>query len=267
MGDGRACRARSGSKRSTLDPATFRLRSEELDLGLQAALRRGRRRPRQSLRNCSATGPGRGATRQRREGPPTRRRARCVPSSSIRPSVLRGCVRAPPRVPRTGQGVRPPAARADAVRGPRSRRWRLDEQHHGVARRPKPRCRVGDPRVAACIRTHPGSAPLPQRARGAARHAESRWPDRHRRRPRLHRDHEWTAPTPPPAGGGRRRAVGPGGMARAARRVISSGINGGIGRNRSRTSCREGVTFSRTGAVRPAGTPCRPGRLSPEAAL
>ena len=42
------------------------------------------------------------------------------PSSSIMPSVLRGCVRAPPRAPRAGQGVRPPAAGADAVRGPRS---------------------------------------------------------------------------------------------------------------------------------------------------
>ena len=48
------------------------------------------------------------------------RRARCVPSSSIMPSVLRGGVRAPPRAPRAGQGVRPPAAGADAVRGPRS---------------------------------------------------------------------------------------------------------------------------------------------------
>ena len=42
------------------------------------------------------------------------------PSSSIMPSVLRGCVRAPPRAPRAGQGVRSPAAGADAVRGPRS---------------------------------------------------------------------------------------------------------------------------------------------------
>ena len=38
---------------------------------------------------------------------------------SCRPS-FRGCVRAPPRAPRVGQGVRPPAAGADAVRGPRS---------------------------------------------------------------------------------------------------------------------------------------------------
>ena len=33
------------------------------------------------------------------------RRARCVPSSSIMPSVLRGCVRAPPRAPRAGRCV------------------------------------------------------------------------------------------------------------------------------------------------------------------
>ena len=33
------------------------------------------------------------------------------PSSSIMPSVLRGCVRAPPRAPRAGQGVRPPCSR------------------------------------------------------------------------------------------------------------------------------------------------------------
>ena len=45
---------------------------------------------------------------------------RLSPSSSVMPSVLRGCVRAPPRAPRVGQGVRPPAAGADAVRGPRS---------------------------------------------------------------------------------------------------------------------------------------------------
>ena len=38
---------------------------------------------------------------------------------SCRPS-FRGCVRAPPRAPRVGQGVRPPAAGADAGRGPRS---------------------------------------------------------------------------------------------------------------------------------------------------
>ena len=51
---------------------------------------------------------------------PRTRRARCVPRRrSCRPS-LRGCVRAPPRAPRAGQGVRPPAAGADAVRGPRS---------------------------------------------------------------------------------------------------------------------------------------------------
>ena len=54
---------------------------------------------------------------------PTRartRRARCVPRRrSCRPS-LRGCVRASSRAPRAGQGVRPPAAGADAVRGPRS---------------------------------------------------------------------------------------------------------------------------------------------------
>ena len=39
---------------------------------------------------------------------PPARRARCVPSSSIMPSVLRGCVRALPRAPHVGQGVRPP---------------------------------------------------------------------------------------------------------------------------------------------------------------
>ena len=44
---------------------------------------------------------------------------RLSPSSSVMPSVLRGCVRAPPRAPRAGRGVRPPAAGADAVRGPR----------------------------------------------------------------------------------------------------------------------------------------------------
>ena len=38
----------------------------------------------------------------------------------------------------------------------------------GVVRRAKSRCRVGAPRVAACIRTHPGSPPLPQRAWGHA---------------------------------------------------------------------------------------------------
>ena len=42
------------------------------------------------------------------------------PSSSTKASVLRGCVRAPPRAPRAGRGVRPPAAGADAVRDPLS---------------------------------------------------------------------------------------------------------------------------------------------------
>ena len=69
-----------------------------------------------------------GSTRGRRDPPrgwstrpePTAATSPMRPSSSIMPSVLRGCVRAPPRAPRAGQGVRPPAAGADAVRGPRS---------------------------------------------------------------------------------------------------------------------------------------------------
>ena len=58
-------------------------------------------------------------------GPPARAHRRDEPDASprrrsCRPSVLRGCVRAAPRAPRVGQGVRSPAAGADAVRGPRS---------------------------------------------------------------------------------------------------------------------------------------------------
>ena len=48
-------------------------------------------------------------------GPPARAHRRdepdAFPSSSIMPSVLRGCVRAPPRAPRVGQGVRTPCSR------------------------------------------------------------------------------------------------------------------------------------------------------------
>ena len=56
-------------------------------------------------------------------GPPARAHRpvdepRCVPRSSIMPSVLRGCGRAPPRAPRTGRGVRPPLQVGGARRSP-----------------------------------------------------------------------------------------------------------------------------------------------------
>ena len=84
---------------------------------------------------------------------------RLSPSSSVMPSVLRGCVRAPPRAPprapRAGRGVRPPAAGADAVRGPRfgvrftgagAARCRADAN---LRSQPAARCRRLDRGVAA----------------------------------------------------------------------------------------------------------------------
>ena len=71
------------------------------------------------------------------------------------PSVLRGGVRAPPRAPRAGQGVRPPAAGADAVRGPRSA---ASEARPGPSSAPRP------PRA----RRMSGGGAAPARAGGTA---------------------------------------------------------------------------------------------------
>ena len=70
---------------------------------LRTARRSRRRGSTCGVATCLAVGP---AARSHRPDEP-----RCV---------LRGCVRAPPRAPRAGRGVHPPAAGADAVRGPRS---------------------------------------------------------------------------------------------------------------------------------------------------
>ena len=79
----------------------------------------GRPRATSAVRlSCSNGAPGcpRGRRPRWPDGPTTK----CPATTGIMPSVLRDCVRAPPHAPRAGRGVRPPAADADAVRGPRS---------------------------------------------------------------------------------------------------------------------------------------------------
>ena len=89
-------------------------------------------------------------------------RAAMRPSTVIMPSVLRGCVRAPPHAPRAGRGVRPPAAGADAVRGPRSASGSPGPVRPGAAPTRRP---AASPR--------PGRPPRPRR-RGRCLTASSR---------------------------------------------------------------------------------------------